>query len=277
MGHRNYRFRKATLADIPELREMCQATLRAVNIADYTPEEIEDWASCSDDTSHLTDLITNLYFLVALNEADEIIGCTSIRKNGYLHSMFVHKDYQRRGVASFLLSKAEKYATENQIETITSEVSITAKPFFERKGYSVVEEQKRKANRLFLTNYWMKKELTIKDMSKDEKLNILWTTDNKDTIFNMLSMYAINSIKRGWWKQINIILWGASVKLVANDTQVQTEVLEMLQAGISIEACQDCCENFNVTPVIRKLGITVKYMGASFTQYIKDGEKILTM
>lgn len=277
MGHRNYEFRKATLADIPELREMYQATLRAVNIADYTPEEIEDWASCGDDTSHLTDLITSLYFLVALNEAGEIIGCTSIRKDGYLHSMFVHQDYQRRGVASFLLSKAEEYATENQIETITSEVSITAKPFFERKGYSVVKEQKRKANRLCLTNYWMKKKLTRKDMSKDEKLNILWTTDNKDTIFNMLSMYAINSIKRGWWKQINIILWGASVKLVANDTQVQTEVLEMLQAGISIEACQDCCENFNVTPVIRKLGITVKYMGASFTQYIKDGEKILTM
>jgi len=28
------------------------------------------------------------------------------------------------------------------------------------------------------------------------KLNILWITDNKDTIFNMLSMYAINSITK---------------------------------------------------------------------------------
>ena len=34
----------------------------------------------------------------------------------------------------------------------------------------------------------------------NDKLNILWTTDNKDTIFNMLSMYAINSVNRGWWK-----------------------------------------------------------------------------
>lgn len=30
----------------------------------------------------------------------------------------------------------------------------------------------------------------------DNKLNILWTTDNKDTVFNMLSMYAINSLSR---------------------------------------------------------------------------------
>lgn len=30
------------------------------------------------------------------------------------------------------------------------------------------------------------------------KLNILWLTDNKDTVFNMLSMYAINAIRKGW-------------------------------------------------------------------------------
>lgn len=161
MELKSYKFRKATLADIPELKEMYKATLRAVNSADYTPEEIEDWASCGDNAAHMADLITNLYFLVALNENNQIIGFTSIQTDGYLHSMFVHKDYQRMGVASFLLSKAEEYATENHIKTITSEVSITAKPFFERKGYQVVKQQKRQANKLCLTNYWMKKELTI--------------------------------------------------------------------------------------------------------------------
>lgn len=161
MELKSYKFRKATLADIPELKEMYKATLRAVNSADYTPEEIEDWASCGDNAAHMADLITNLYFLVALNENNQIIGFTSIQTDGYLHSMFVHKDYQRMGVASFLLSKAEEYATENHIKTITSEVSITAKPFFERKGYQVVKQQKRQANKLCLTNYWMKKEITI--------------------------------------------------------------------------------------------------------------------
>lgn len=111
----------------------------------------------------------------------------------------------------------------------------------------------------------------------NNKLNVLWTTDNKDTIFNMLSMYAINSKKRGWWENVNIILWGASVKLVANDTQVQTEVLEMLQNGVTIEACQDCCERFNVTPIIKKLGVTVRYMGLPLTEYLKEGEKVLSI
>ena len=30
------------------------------------------------------------------------------------------------------------------------------------------------------------------------KLNILWTTDNRDNIFNLLTMYAINSKRHNW-------------------------------------------------------------------------------
>ncbi|WP_029906052.1 hypothetical protein [Prevotella sp. 10(H)] len=110
-----------------------------------------------------------------------------------------------------------------------------------------------------------------------EKINILWTTDNKDTIFNMISMYAINSKKRGWWKEVNVILWGASVKLVGNDTQVQTEVLEMLQNGISVEACKDCCDNFNVSEVLLKMGVNVRYMRQFLTEYLKNNEKLITI
>ena len=89
------------------------------------------------------------------------------------------------------------------------------------------------------------------------KINILWTTDNKDTVFNMLSMYAINSKKREWWQEVNVIIWGASVKLVGNDTQIQTEVLEMLGQGLHVEACKDCCDKFGVTSTLIKLGIDV--------------------
>ena len=110
-----------------------------------------------------------------------------------------------------------------------------------------------------------------------EKINILWTTDNEDTIFNMLSMYAINSKRRKWWKEVNVIIWGASVKLVGSDTQVQTEVLEMLQNGVSVEACKDCCDNFNVADILSRLGVNVRYMGEPMTEYIKSGEKLITI
>lgn len=56
-----------------------------------------------------------------------------------------------------LLEEIERYAITSGIMRITSEVSLTARPFFEKKGYVVEEEQKRKANQLSLTNFWMAK------------------------------------------------------------------------------------------------------------------------
>ncbi|MCD8079546.1 MAG: hypothetical protein LUF04_03770 [Bacteroides sp.] len=74
-----------------------------------------------------------------------------------------------------------------------------------------------------------------------------------------------------------MILWGASVKLAGYDTQVQTEILEMLNNGISIEACKDCCDTFDVSETLYKLGINVRYMGQYLTEYLKNGEKVLTI
>lgn len=110
-----------------------------------------------------------------------------------------------------------------------------------------------------------------------DKLNILWTTTNKDTIFNMLSMYAINSMTNEWWKKVNVILWGASVKLASDDKQVQSEIIEMLHKGVNVEACKACCDNFGVSETLEKLGIEVKYMGQPLTNYLKNGEKVLTV
>jgi hypothetical protein len=110
-----------------------------------------------------------------------------------------------------------------------------------------------------------------------DKLNILWTTDNKDTVLHMLVMYATNSRLNGWWQEVNLIVWGASAKLIGTDSQIQAEVLEMMNHGITIEACKACCDDFGVTDKLTELGINVRYMGQPLTDYIKSGEKILTI
>lgn len=113
--------------------------------------------------------------------------------------------------------------------------------------------------------------------NKPDKLNILWTTDNKDTVFNMVAMYALNSITHNWWNRVNVIIWGAAAKLAGTDTQVQTEIKEMLRQGINVEACKDCCNNFGVSERLTTIGVNVRYMGQPLTEYIKADEKILTI
>ena len=152
-------FRSATTADISELKELFRNTVLTVNIRDYTAEEVADWVFCGNRPGHWEDLLATLHFIVAVNMEGAIVGFTSIRSDGYLHSMFIHKDHQGKSIATALLQQIEAYAKEQGIREITSEVSRTARSFFECRGYTVEYEQKALCYRLRLTNYWMKKTL----------------------------------------------------------------------------------------------------------------------
>lgn len=143
--------------DIPEMQELFRSTVLNVNIRHYTKEEVEDWASCGDSVEHLKELLSHNHFIGAFDEASRMVGFSSMNKDGYLHSMFVHKDWQGKGVATQLLSEVEHIARQWGVAEITSEVSLTARPFFEKKGYEIVKMQKHRANKLELTNFIMRK------------------------------------------------------------------------------------------------------------------------
>lgn len=157
----DFTIRVAQQSDAVELQELYQSTVLTINRRNYSQAEVEDWASCGDDLSKIEGKIETHYFIVAVNQQLKIVGFSSITPQGYLHSMFVHKDFQGEGIATILLNEIERYAIAAGIMRITSEVSLTARPFFEKKGYVVEEEQKRKANRLFLTNFRMAKGLAM--------------------------------------------------------------------------------------------------------------------
>lgn len=152
-----YKIRLLEEKDIPEMQQLFRSTVLSINTKDYTEEEVEDWASCGDNTEHLKDLLSHNHFVGAFDEDDYMVGFSSMNKEGYLHSMFVHKDWQGRGVATQLLSEVEHVAKQYGVTEITSEVSLTAKPFFEKKGYEVIKVQKHRANKLELTNFVMRK------------------------------------------------------------------------------------------------------------------------
>ncbi len=149
----------ATFADISELKQLYKNTILAINKKDYTIEEIEDWASCGNDNQQWLKLINTYHLILVENEEGDVVGFASISDEGYLHTLFVHKDYQRQGIATLLYKTVEELAQHKQIAKITAEVCITAHPFFEKQGFIVDEEQRKKANQLYLTNYKMSKAL----------------------------------------------------------------------------------------------------------------------
>ena len=109
-----------------------------------------------------------------------------------------------------------------------------------------------------------------------KKLNVLWTTGEKDVALRMIFVYLMNAKANGWWDEINLIIWGPSAKLVGENRLIRQEIDLLLQSGITIEACQACTDSYNVTRTLIKLGVSVHYMGESFTEYLNNGDKLIT-
>ena len=109
-----------------------------------------------------------------------------------------------------------------------------------------------------------------------KKLHVLWTTGEKDVAIRMTYVYLMNAKANGWWDEINLIVWGPSAKLVGDDAQIQSEIDVLLQSGITIEACQACTDSYSVTEKLSGMGITIRLMGAPFTDYLNSNDKLLT-
>jgi len=109
------------------------------------------------------------------------------------------------------------------------------------------------------------------------KLNILWTTDNKDTVTHMLGMYVINAKIHGWWDEINVLIWGASQKLVTRDPEIQKLVAELQEHGVTVEACKACADSFCVSDSLTEMGISVRFTGQALTEYLKSADKFLSI
>ena len=94
--------------------------------------------------------------LVAI-EKDQIVGFADLEEPNYLDRLYVHKDYQNRGIATLLCDKLEQVARSYKSTDIETHASITALPFFEHRGYMVQKEQQVNRQGILLTNYVMRK------------------------------------------------------------------------------------------------------------------------
>jgi putative acetyltransferase len=148
------KIRQPVEGDVSQITQLFFDTIQNINIKDYSKEEVDDWSSWNTDTDKWLERIQEQYFVLAeIN--NQIVGFSSLAEDGYLDFMFVHKDFQGQGIASALLSDIEHQASEQNNEFIYSDVSITAKGFFEKKGFIVKRQQLKKSKKKELVNFRM--------------------------------------------------------------------------------------------------------------------------
>ena len=126
--------------------------MHTVNAADYNNEQLNAWATGHADLEAWNKSLLEHYSIVAVDNGI-IVGFGDIDQTGYLDRLYVHADYQGRGIATAIRNKLEQSVSGK----IVTHASVTAKPFFEKRGYKVIKEQSVERHGVFLTNFVMEK------------------------------------------------------------------------------------------------------------------------
>lgn len=154
MNNSKISIRNVNPGDLTEMQELFVNTISTICKNDYSSEQINAWTSSIENIPGWTDRISSQYFLIA--ELDnKIVGYISLKDNDYLDLLYVHKDYQKQGIAAKLYDEIEKQAIRNNSPALHSDVSKTAKSFFLKNGFKVIKTQAKKIKGIEIINYRM--------------------------------------------------------------------------------------------------------------------------
>lgn len=159
--------RPADIGDIDEILSLFYDTITSICSNDYNKYQIAVWASSANNRQKWVDRLSKQYFLVA-ELRDQIVGFGSIEKGEYLDLLYVHKDFQNRGAGKSLLIELEYESQKLNKPFIYANVSITAKPFFEKHGFRLVKEQKNLVKDIEIINFRMIKEKQQTNITPNE-------------------------------------------------------------------------------------------------------------
>jgi hypothetical protein len=113
--------------------------------------------------------------------------------------------------------------------------------------------------------------------NNNNKLTILWTNADPLTAEMMVFMYAKASLAHKWWESVEIIVWGATAKLVAENKHIQEKLLDIKAKGVEVVFCIACATELRVVDDIKALGFELKPMGLPLTEVLRTNGKLLTV
>jgi putative acetyltransferase len=161
------RIRDYGVGDAPEIARLFYETVRSVNRAAYSDEQVEAWAPDVPDPEEWHARMASRRTLVA-EEGGKVVGFAELEGDGHLDMLYLRKDAVRRGVGRRLYRMVEQEARALGLGRIFTEASITARPFFERHGFRVVREQTVTVRGVPMTNFAMEKPLPPPDVEREQ-------------------------------------------------------------------------------------------------------------
>ncbi len=126
--------REYQASDLEAVVALFGRSVHEIAAHDYSPAQVFAWAPQVPNWPAWSRRLSE-GAVFACERKQQIAGFTRVEDSGYLDLLYVHPEFQRQGIARALLERVLAWAKSHGISRLTSDVSVTARPFFERAGF----------------------------------------------------------------------------------------------------------------------------------------------
>jgi putative acetyltransferase len=151
--------------DAPVLADIFRASIEELTEEEYDFDQRAAWAGSLDDLASFTGRLSSQLTLIALSDG-AVAGFASLKGADEIDMLYVHPRFARQGVASTLVDALEKLVAARGAAAITVDASDTARPFFEKRGYTAEKRNTIVRDDQWLGNTTMRKQLAANDPRK---------------------------------------------------------------------------------------------------------------
>ena len=109
-----------------------------------------------------------------------------------------------------------------------------------------------------------------------DTLVVLWSSGDPEVAEKACLMYTGAAKKYGWFREVILIVWGPSEKLLAESPKLKEKIASIKKDGVIVEACVACSNMYAVTDELKVCEVDVKGMGVPLTRYLKRGYKVIS-
>jgi putative acetyltransferase len=157
-SERRHAVRPYRASDLEAVVELFGRSVREVGSRDHSPEQVAAWAPAAPDLAAWAQRLAGGGVFVCEREGS-IAGFARVDADGLFDLLYVHPQHQREGIADALWQEVRAWAERRGLRRLRADVSLGARPFFERIGFRLLAEQVVERRGARLRNFRMEREL----------------------------------------------------------------------------------------------------------------------
>lgn len=157
-GEYHMLLRRFEITDLDAVLDLYYDSVHRVMAQDYSEEALNALAPRQANRNYWENFLMKDYTVV-VTEDDQIVGFGNVGKTGYLDLLYVSPDHLRQGIATMIADDLEAHARDLGARTLNTSSTITSRPFFEKRGYQMIQKQKTERHHVIVLAYLMEKTL----------------------------------------------------------------------------------------------------------------------